>query len=111
MHELSIIQSMMKIVEKASNGKEVEKIVVKIGKMSGVEPYFLKESFDVFKENTVCKNAEMEIVEVDIKIECYSCGEVSKVEGFDFRCPKCQSGKTKIISGEELYIDYIEIKE
>jgi len=111
MHELSVVQSMMKIIQKASRGREVTKLVVKIGKMSGIEPYFLKESFDFFKENTVCKNAEMQIIEVDIKIKCFECEGESKIEGFDFHCPLCGSEKTKIISGEEMHIEYIEVKE
>ncbi|MEO1928195.1 MAG: hydrogenase maturation nickel metallochaperone HypA [Nautiliaceae bacterium] len=102
---------MIKVVEKFAKNKEVTKIVVKIGKMSGVEPYFLKESFDFFKENTVCKNAEIEIVEVDIKIKCFECGEISLVKGFDFHCPICGSEKTKVVSGEEMHIEYIEVKE
>jgi hydrogenase nickel incorporation protein HypA/HybF len=102
---------MMKIVEDVAKDKEVTKIVVKIGKMSGIEPYFLKESFDIFKEGTICADAEMEIEEVDIKIKCAECGEESLIEGFDFHCPKCGSSKTSIIAGEEMHIDYIEVKE
>jgi hydrogenase nickel incorporation protein HypA/HybF len=111
MHELSIVQSMMKIIQKASKGKEVTKVVVKIGKMSGIEPYFLKESFDFFKENTVCKNAEMQIIETDVKIRCFECNGESVIKGYDFHCPVCGSEKTKIISGEEMHIEYIEVKE
>jgi hydrogenase nickel incorporation protein HypA/HybF len=102
---------MIKIVEDFAKDKEVTKVVVKIGKMSGIEPYFLKESFDIFKEDTICKNAQMEIIEVDIKIKCFECGKESEIEGYDFHCPKCGSEKTKIIAGEEMHIEYIEVKE
>jgi hydrogenase nickel incorporation protein HypA/HybF len=102
---------MMKIIENVAKDKEVEKVVVKIGKMSGIEPYFLKESFDIFKEGTICENAEMEIIETEIKIRCYECDKESEIKGFDFHCPVCGSGKTKIISGEEMNIEYIEVKE
>lgn len=111
MHELSIVQSMMKIVENYAKDKEVTKVVVKIGKMSGIEPYFLKESFDIFKENTICKNAELEIIECDIKIKCNDCGKESVVKDFDFSCPKCGSLRTDLVSGEEMNIEYIEVKE
>ncbi len=111
MHELSVVQSMMKIIEKHAKNKEVAKVAVKIGKMSGIEPYFLKESFDFFKENTVCKNAELEIIECEIKIKCKSCGAENEIKDFDFSCPVCGSLKTEIISGEEMHIEYIEIKE
>jgi hydrogenase nickel incorporation protein HypA/HybF len=102
---------MMKIVENVAKGKEVTRLVVKVGKMSGIEPHFLKESFDFFKENTVCHNAEMELIEVNVKIKCYECGKESEITGFDFHCPLCGSEKTKIINGEEMHIEYIEVKE
>jgi len=111
MHELSIVQSMLKLCEEYSKGKKVTKVVVKIGKMGGVEPHFLKESFELFKEDTVCEEASMQIIETDIKIECQKCKNISKVEGFDFYCPKCKGGDTKVISGQEMHIDYIEVKE
>ena len=111
MHEYSIVQSMLDLCEKHSKGKAVEKVAVKIGKMSGIEPHFLKESFDFFKENTVCKNAEMQIIETDIKIKCFECNRESEIKGYDFHCPVCGSEKTKIISGEEMHIEYIEVKE
>jgi hydrogenase nickel incorporation protein HypA/HybF len=111
MHELSVVQSMVKLVEEYAKDKEVTRLVVKIGKMSGIEPVFLKESFNFFKEDTICKNASMEIVEVDVRVKCYECGEESAIEGFDFHCPKCGSEKTKVVNGEEMHIDYIEVKE
>ncbi len=111
MHELSLVQSMLKLVEKHAKNKEVVKLGVKIGKMSGIEPYFLKESFDFFKENTICKNAVMEITEVDVKIKCFECGKISEIRGYDFHCPVCGANRTKIINGQEMEIEYIEVKE
>jgi hydrogenase nickel incorporation protein HypA/HybF len=48
---------------------------------------------------------------VDIKIKCFGCGNESEIKGFDFHCPVCGSEKTKIINGEEMHIEYIEVKE
>ena len=111
MHEYSIVQSMLDLCEKHSKGKAVEKVAVKIGKMSGIEPHFLKESFEVFKEDTVCQNAVMEMELIDITIECQKCKEVSKVDHFNFYCPVCESGDTKVLTGQEMHIDYIVLKE
>jgi len=111
MHEMSVVESLVKLVEKYANNKKVSKIVVKVGKLSGIEPYFLKECFEVFKENTICSEAKMEIVEIEKKIFCEDCKKEFEIRGFDFRCPNCKSENTKLIAGNELYIDYIEIKE
>ncbi len=111
MHEYSIVMSMLDICEKHAKGKEVEKVVVNIGKMSGIEPHFLKESFDVFKEDTICANAVMKMNLIDIKILCMDCKEESLVDQFNFYCPHCKSGNTKVLTGQEMHIEYIELKE
>jgi len=111
MHEYSIVQSMLATCDEHANGKPVEKVVAKIGKMSGVETHFLKESFEVFKEDTLCKNATLEIEEVDIVLLCHDCQKKATIEDWDFFCPYCKSDNTKVLSGQEMYIDYIELKE
>jgi len=47
MHEFSVVQSLMGLIEenvKKNNAKSVSKVVVKIGKMSGIEPHLLKKT-------------------------------------------------------------------
>jgi len=111
MHEYSIVQSMLDLCEKHSQGKQVDKVVVKIGKMSGIEPHFLKESFDVFKEETICQDATIVMNLIDITIRCKDCKKKATVDSFNFFCPHCKGGNTKVLTGQEMHIDYIELKE
>jgi hydrogenase nickel incorporation protein HypA/HybF len=111
MHEYSIVQSMLDLCEKHAQGKLVDKVVVKIGKMSGIEPHFLRESYDVFKEDTVCKDAAMEMNIIDISISCKDCGKESVIDNFNFYCPHCNGGNTEVLTGQEMHIEYIELKE
>jgi hydrogenase nickel incorporation protein HypA/HybF len=102
---------MLDICEKHSKGKQVDKVVVKIGKMSGIEPHFLQESFNVFKEGTACQDATMQMQLIDITIACKDCGKEAIVDNFNFFCPYCQGGNTEVLTGQEMHIDYIELKE
>ena len=111
MHEYSIVQSMIDLCEKHAKGNMVDKVVVKIGKMSGIEPHFLKESFEVFKEDTVCADATMEMKIIDITILCVDCKNEATVDSFNFFCSKCKGGNTKVLTGQEMHIEYIELKE
>jgi len=73
MHEFSVVQSLMGLIEenaRQNNAKSVSKVVVKIGKMSGIEPHLLKIAFDTFKEKTICENAELEMIIQDIVAKC-----------------------------------------
>ncbi|MBV5348079.1 hydrogenase maturation nickel metallochaperone HypA, partial [bacterium] len=56
MHEYSIVQALLTQCEDIARENEAEsvtKIIVKIGKMSGVEPHLLEMAFNTFKEKTV----------------------------------------------------------
>jgi len=111
MHELSIVKSLIELCQEYAKDREIEKVVVVVGKMAGVEPHFLQKSFDVFKENSCCENAEIELEIEDVYIKCFECEGVGKIKNFNFYCPKCGSEKTKIIKGQELYIKYLQVKE
>ncbi len=51
MHELSITESLLELCEEYAQGKIIEEIHIKIGRLSGVETSLLKRSFETFKEN------------------------------------------------------------
>ena len=110
MHEYSIVRSMLDMCEKHAKEREVDTVAVKIGKMSGIEPHFLKDSFDIFKEDTVCENATLQMDIIDITLKCIDCTKEATVDSFNFFCPYCKGGNTEVLTGQEMYIDYIELK-
>ncbi len=107
MHEYSIVQSLLESCEehvKQNSATKVTKVIVKIGVLSGVEPDLLQTAFDTFKEKTVCDGAEFIINHQKIVVACFSCGEESTLEKYEFSCPKCQSTQLKVIDGEDMYL-------
>lgn len=113
MHEYSVVQSLLDLCEenaKANDCKNISKVVVKIGVMSGVEPELLKTAFDTFKEKTICENAEFVMNLQNIVIKCQDCGTESIIENRVFSCPKCQSANLDIIDGEDAYLMSLEME-
>jgi len=113
MHEYSIVQALMNQVEdiaKQNNAKEVKKIVVKIGIMSGVEVELFKIAFDTFKEAShFTKNSELVINLQKIKIKCLDCISESELELNEYQCPKCKSLNLDIIDGQDMYLMSLEM--
>ncbi len=113
MHEFSIVQSLMFLIEenaRQNNAKSVSKVVVKIGKMSGVEPHLLKLAFDTFKEKTICENAELEMIVQDVIALCEDCQKEFVVENHHFVCPHCGGFNLKVIDGEDMYLMSLELE-
>lgn len=113
MHEYSIVQSLLESCEehaKQNEAKEVTKVVVKIGVLSGVEPELLETAFNTFKEKTICHNALFVMNVQDIVIECLDCQTTSTLQKREFTCPKCQSINIDVKEGEEMYLMSLEME-
>ena len=60
MHEYSIVQALIDQCEhyaSENEARKITKVVVKIGRLSGVEPDLLMSAFETFKEKTICEMA------------------------------------------------------
>ncbi len=113
MHEYSIVQALLDSCEQhavENDAKEVTKVVVKIGVMSGVEPHLLKEAFDTFKDKTMCENAEFVMNIQKVKIACNDCNSENELEKNEYLCPKCSSSNINVIDGEEMFLMSLELE-
>ncbi|MEA3330555.1 MAG: hydrogenase maturation nickel metallochaperone HypA [Campylobacterota bacterium] len=113
MHEYSIVQSLVESCQEhanSNNATKVTKVVVKIGVMSGVEPYLLKEAFELFKEGTICDGCEFVMNIQKVKVECMACGVESELEKNEYLCPKCKSIDIKITDGEDMFLMQLELE-
>ena len=113
MHELSIVASLFEILEEKALEKGSKKIIsvkLQVGKLSGVVPEFLITAFDMYKKNTIAHDAELEIEDVPLKIQCKSCGQIMTKDDFVFICQYCGSQNLDTLSGTELLLEKMELE-
>jgi len=113
MHEYSIVQALMEQVEalvEENSAKEVVKVIVKIGVMSGVEPHLLEIAFNTFKEKTVCEKAEFIMNIQPLTILCEACQNQSELEKPHYCCPSCESLNVKVVDGEDMFLMSLEMQ-
>lgn len=113
MHEYSIVQSLIEQCEdyaRANRAQTITRVVIKIGKLSGVEPYLLETAFSTFKlESAICREAELEMNIQPVEVLCYACGTTSELEKNDYHCPHCGSDHLKVTDGEEMFLMQLEM--
>jgi hydrogenase nickel incorporation protein HypA/HybF len=112
MHEMSIAQSIIDIVDDTLQEKEkpmLREIVVDIGELVAIVPESLQFCFETIVDGTKYNNTELKINLIPLKIKCNQCKKESKIERFSFCCPLCESINIQTISGEELNIRYLEV--
>jgi hydrogenase nickel incorporation protein HypA/HybF len=120
MHEMSIAQSILEVVQqytkgndlaKDSNAPRVKSVHLKIGEMAGVVPESLRFCFEVASEGTAAQGAELLIDEVPIRCRCAGCNAEFSVERFVFICPTCGTPDVEVISGNELDVVELDLLE
>jgi hydrogenase nickel incorporation protein HypA/HybF len=114
MHELSVAQSIVEIIQQHVPESEwncVAAVRLKIGAVAGVVPESLEFSFQAITAESPLNHARLEIESVPFRIHCNTCGTTSENEVGFVMCGTCGSTDTKILSGSELYITEIEITE
>ncbi len=113
MHEYSIVTSLLDLCEenaKKEGAQKITKVEVKIGKLSGVEPYLLQSAFDTFKEKTICDGAEFVMHLQDVVIQCHDCDKEFTLQENEFVCPECKSFNIETIDGEGMYLMRLEME-
>jgi hydrogenase nickel insertion protein HypA len=113
MHEYSVVQALLNQCEEhaeANGAKQITKVVVKIGVMSGIEAHLLEVAFNTFKETTVCEGAEFIMNMQPLTIECNDCNSVSELEAIHYCCQKCESTNVRVIDGEDMFLMSLEME-
>ncbi len=107
MHEYSIVTSLLDLCEENAKKENAEKIIqveVKIGVLSGVEPYLLESAFETFKEGTICENAEFVMNMQEVVLYCEDCKEEFEVKEHEMKCPQCKGTKVNVVDGNDMYL-------
>ncbi len=114
MHELSICQSMLEIVDKTMAqhpGARLQRIYLDVGRGSTVEPSLLSEAYVVATTGSKYEGSELVVNEIPLIGRCRSCGNEFEYKEIALGCPKCESIDVEIASGMELNIRELEIEE
>ncbi|MCP3867029.1 MAG: hydrogenase maturation nickel metallochaperone HypA [Gammaproteobacteria bacterium] len=112
MHEMSLCESVLQILEDNGRRRGFEKVNVvwlEIGRLSGVEIEAMRFSFDAVTRGTLADHARLEIIQVPGEAWCMPCGKTVTVEQRFDACPLCGSYQLQVTGGEEMRIKELEV--
>ncbi|MEO8970454.1 MAG: hydrogenase maturation nickel metallochaperone HypA [Ktedonobacteraceae bacterium] len=114
MHELSIAQSIVDVVETRAaecNATRVKHVKLRIGEANGIVNDSLTFCFEmVASSNPTLAGAQLVIDSVPHRARCQHCDEEFAVANFIAQCPTCQEWSREIISGTEFQVLEMEIE-
>lgn len=112
MHELSVCLSLLDQVETIAQqhrATRVERIVLRIGPLSGVEAPLLMSAYPVAAAGTIAEQAVLDIETAPVKVRCKKCGAESEVPPNRLLCGQCGGFETCLVSGDEMLLAHLEM--
>lgn len=112
MHEVSIMQSTLQLAEeyaRKAGGREITRIRIRVGLLSGVVPESLEFAFEMLKKGSMAENGQLEIARTPALFECANCKKEWKLDTARFLCPECEGALILRGGGNELELDQLEV--
>jgi hydrogenase nickel incorporation protein HypA/HybF len=113
MHELAVCQGLLRQVQQIAvenKAHAVERILLRIGGLSGVEPPLLERAFEIACMGTLAQTAELVIEEGPVVVGCRECGGRSAVPPNRLVCTYCGDWRVNVVEGEELTLLSVDLE-
>ena len=113
MHEMSIAESVLQIVEDTARSggyTRVKAVWLEIGQLANVEKESLRFCFDAVTRDSIAQDARLEIIETAGQGWCMQCACNVPITALHEPCPTCGSYQIQVTSGEEMRVKELEIE-
>ncbi len=112
MHELSVCQALVRQLERVSaenGGGRIERAVLRIGPLSGIEIPLLEQAFPLAARGTVADAAALDIRPAPVRIACSDCSAETEARPNRLLCGQCGSYRCRLVSGDEMLLETVEL--
>lgn len=113
MHELSLAESALGLIEEAARREgfaRVRVVRMEIGALSCVEADALRFAFDSATLGTCAEGARLDILTVPGEGECGACGIRIAMETLYDLCPQCETRPLKVLRGTEMRVKDVDVE-
>ena len=113
MHELPIAQSILEIALRhaaTANATRITRIYLVIGQLSSFVDDSIQFYWDIIGKDTIAIGAQLEFRRLPAQLRCRQCGMAYSLDERDSTCPDCGSVEVEIVSGDEFYVEAIDVE-
>ena len=113
MHELGLVNYVVKEVSKIAEENNVSKIssvTLEFGEVSGIVASYLYDYWDWYtKKYPIFEGSKLKCEEIPAVTWCDDCKITYSTVQYGKTCPHCGSGKTWLLRGNEMRIKEVEV--
>jgi hydrogenase nickel incorporation protein HypA/HybF len=112
MHELALMEELQRIAlatAAAQGGQRIHTVMLRVGRLSGVDPDALAFAFEVVMAGGIGQGATLELEVVPTQCRCGGCGQRFEPVDVIFACPICGELSADVLRGRELELTGLEL--
>ncbi len=113
MHEMSLAESMLSIVEQQAQAQSIRRVhavVLEIGVLAGVEAEAMRFCFDAVTRGTIAEGAELRIIETPGEGWCTACAKTVRLAERYGLCPECYGTQVSVTGGDRMRVLELDVE-
>ena len=114
MHELAVTENILSIVTRHAGDSKASKVTdihLVIGQLSSIVDDSVQFYWDIIAEDTICEKAQLHFSRIPARFHCLDCDHEYEIPQSLTPCIKCGSMNVELLTGEEFYVESIEIEK
>ena len=111
MHEWGLVQSLLARADEEARkhgATAVKRLEISIGELAGVEPALFDSAYELFRTDTLCEGAALELRYVPADWACERC-DAPIARGTALRRPACH-GAARLRAGDGIVLERMELE-
>jgi hydrogenase nickel incorporation protein HypA/HybF len=112
MHELSVTESILEIsLRHADNARKITNLYLVIGQFASIVDDSVQFYWDIISKGTIAEGAVLHFRRLPATLICLDCSNQFSPNADGFFCPVCKSERVKVFSGQEFYMEAIDVED
>lgn len=113
MHELAVTESLLEIALRHAPTESRVRITglsIVVGQLASIVDDSVQFYWDIISKDTLAEGARLHFRRIPAELLCLDCGRHYTPSRDMLECPDCVSVHVKILSGEEFYLEAIDVE-
>jgi hydrogenase nickel incorporation protein HypA/HybF len=113
MRELNAIQSILKkaLLKANESKKRIKSLHLAIGEISELDQHSIQKYWEELSRQTPAEQAQLHFRFINAEVQCMACFQMYHPVAGNIHCPFCGSYGAKVLSGEEFFLESIELDD
>ena len=110
MHELALTKNLLEVALKHAGAQPIRHVNLLIGEWSDEREEAIRFYWDDLARDTRAQAAELHFQRVEAEMQCLACEAIFHPEEEDGTCPACGSPRLKLLRGDEVRLESIDVE-